>query len=188
MKPVHAIAAMCENNGIGRNGGLPWKLKKEMDYFTRMTSSTKDSSNRNAVIMGRKTWESIPNKYKPLANRLNVVVSKQMSDDKEMICFKSVTDAVKTLQSSHSNYSNIETIWVIGGYNVYKEALDNQLCDKLFLTRIKKEFECDVFFPEFSEHDYQLVQQEDVSQEVQIENSIEYYFQVHEKKTKLMVP
>lgn len=182
MKPVYLISAVCENNGIGLNGGLPWKLKKEMEYFTRMTSVTKNSDCQNAVIMGRKTWDSIPDKYRPLANRFNVVISRQTTNqsDSNTIHFNSVVDAVKTLQSC--DFKNIETIWVIGGYSIYKEALDNHLCDKLFLTKIQRNFECDVFFPEFSETRYQLILQENVPCGLQKENGIEYYFRVYEKQ------
>lgn len=73
------IAACCQNNGIGIKGNLPWKLKSEMAYFTRVTSETKDQNKQNAVIMGRKSWDSIPNKFKPLPGRINVVISQTMS-------------------------------------------------------------------------------------------------------------
>lgn len=176
---VHLICAICENNGIGNKGDLPWKLRKEMAFFTRMTSKTKEASCQNAVVMGRNTWESIPNKYKPLANRLNVVISKSTSDFPEGIqCYTSVTEALKRLQGDES----LEAIWIIGGYNIYKEAIDKKLCDKLFLTKIKKRFECDTFFPEFPQSEYQIISHEDVAQEEQEENGIRYQYEVHERK------
>jgi len=69
------IVAATKSNGIGQSGKLPWKLSKEMAYFARVTSSAPDGR-MNAVIMGRKTWESIPAKFKPLSKRFNVVVSR----------------------------------------------------------------------------------------------------------------
>lgn len=183
MKPVYLISALCENNGIGSKGGLPWKLKKEMEYFTQMTSKTLNDTCQNAVIMGRKTWESIPNKYKPLAKRINVVISKSSDNfPKNVFHFESVIEAVNALQSQKSDFANVETIWIIGGYAVYKEALDKKLCEKLFLTRIKEHYECDVFFPDFSETDYRDSEHANVPKELQEENGVQYYFKVYERK------
>ncbi len=69
------IAAASENMGIGKNNALPWRLKAEMKYFTRMTIDTKDPSKKNAVIMGRKTYESIPAKHRPLNDRINIILT-----------------------------------------------------------------------------------------------------------------
>ncbi|CAG2121252.1 unnamed protein product, partial [Medioppia subpectinata] len=76
-KTFAIISAVCHENGIGCEGRLPWRLKEEMAYFTRITSTAIDGR-QNAVIMGRKTWESIPPKFKPLAGRLNVVLSQSL--------------------------------------------------------------------------------------------------------------
>ena len=73
------VAACGKSLGIGLNGELPWRLKSEMKYFAETTSRTIDSNKINAVIMGRKTWESIPLKFRPLKNRLNVVLSRQQN-------------------------------------------------------------------------------------------------------------
>lgn len=180
MKSVHLITAVCENNGIGINGTLPWKLKKEMQHFTNMTTKTKISGSQNAVVMGRKTWESIPPKYKPLADRLNVVISTTQDDFPDgILYYRGVSEAVDALQAG---FPNIEAIWIIGGYGAYKEALDKKICDKLYITRIRKQFECDSFFPQFCEDDYQLVEEPDVSREMQEENGIQYEFKIYKKK------
>ena len=72
------IVAACGNSlGIGKNGQLPWRLKEEMKHFASTTSNTKDTNKLNAVIMGRKTWESIPIRFRPLKNRVNVILSRQ---------------------------------------------------------------------------------------------------------------
>ena len=71
------VAACGKSLGIGLNGELPWKLKSEMKYFAETTTKTKDFDKMNAVIMGRKTWESIPLKFRPLKNRFNVILSRQ---------------------------------------------------------------------------------------------------------------
>jgi hypothetical protein len=76
-KPIIAIVACTRDGGIGKEGTLPWKLPGDMAYFKRVTLDTEDVPGaRNAVIMGRKTWESIPNSFRPLPGRLNVVLSR----------------------------------------------------------------------------------------------------------------
>ena len=77
------VAAMSLTNGIGKDGGLPWRLKGEMAYFRNVTSyvpeEEKSQGARNAVIMGRKTWASIPPKFRPLGGRINIVISRTSS-------------------------------------------------------------------------------------------------------------
>ena len=75
MSRLTIIVAATKLNGIGQNGNLPWRLAKEMKYFAQVTTQAPEGQ-RNAVIMGRNTWESIPSKFRPLPNRLNVVVSR----------------------------------------------------------------------------------------------------------------
>ncbi len=69
------IAAADRKGGIGVNGTLPWHPPREQEYFQRVTTQVQDPAHRNAVIMGRKTWESIPDEHKPLPGRVNIVVS-----------------------------------------------------------------------------------------------------------------
>ena len=90
------IVAVCgKSMGIGNKGQLPWRLKSEMKHFASTTTTTKDPSKRNAVIMGRKTWESIPIKFRPLKNRLNLVLSRQndfslpVPDSEKKVMYKS---------------------------------------------------------------------------------------------------
>lgn len=75
MARLTVIVASTLNNGIGQNARLPWRLPKEMTYFKRVTTNAPEGS-MNAVVMGRNTWESIPQKFRPLDKRLNLVVSK----------------------------------------------------------------------------------------------------------------
>jgi dihydrofolate reductase len=84
---VNLIVAGCKLRGhdglmgIGQAGTLPWRLKAEMKHFARMTSTAQTDGQRNAVLMGRKTWESIPAKFRPLKNRFNVVLTSQTDYD-----------------------------------------------------------------------------------------------------------
>jgi dihydrofolate reductase len=94
MEPIRLaiIAALTRKNGIGANGTLPWSLPKEMAHFRKATQSVGEQSDshgdpvnapQNAVIMGRKTWQSIPTKFRPLMGRINVVVSRQTGEEAE---------------------------------------------------------------------------------------------------------
>jgi dihydrofolate reductase len=75
MSRLTLIVAATKTNGIGQSSHLPWRLPKEMAYFKRVTSNAPDGS-MNAVLMGRKTWESIPTNFRPLPNRVNIVISR----------------------------------------------------------------------------------------------------------------
>jgi len=81
MNRVTLIVAATTNNGIGQAGKLPWRLPQEMQYFARVTTGKGDipdgERKKNAVVMGRMTWESIPRRFRPLAGRINLVVSQQ---------------------------------------------------------------------------------------------------------------
>ncbi|KAG8239378.1 hypothetical protein J437_LFUL019090 [Ladona fulva] len=180
---LNLIAAACENMGIGIKGRLPWKLKSEMAYFTKMTSQTKDPNKKNAVIMGRKTWQSIPLKYRPLADRVNVVLSsnKIEVDDDVLLC-SSLEMAMAQLQQPPLG-ETIETVWVIGGSSVYKESLNMPECHRIYLTNVKALYECDTFFPEILPA-FKLLQDPDVPQGEQEENGVKYEYKVYEKDLK----
>ena len=161
------VAATSKNLGIGKNGGLPWRLKAEMQYFARVTSrlpsqyaSRPKGEVQNAVIMGRKTWESIPAKFRPLKDRLNVVLSSQAGNgDVELtngaVWVKSLEDAVAVLgrvngeKKSEQNLPQVARAFIIGGAGVYKSALKlpNAMANKVLLTKVHSDFDCDTFFP-----------------------------------------
>lgn len=137
---VNMIVALDSKNGIGKDGTIPWTLKKDMKHFFTTTSS--DDWKRNVVVMGRKTWESIPNDKKPLKNRLNVIFSKEKISDMHVL-------TVSSLQEFLNLFKNYTTgkIFVIGGQDIYKIFMP--WCETLYVTRIQQDFECDRFFPEF---------------------------------------
>ncbi|KAK9504285.1 hypothetical protein O3M35_010654 [Rhynocoris fuscipes] len=175
------IAAMCDNRGIGIKGTLPWKLKNEMAFFTRMTSDTKEKDKKNAVIMGRLTWESIPPKYKPLPNRLNVIISTTLKDvGNDSLVFSNLNDAINTL-SQPPYINSIESVWIVGGSVLYKESLNCNMCHRVYLTNINKSFECDTFFPELPSTKFIEVSDNRVPTGLQKENGITYEFKVYEK-------
>ncbi|VDN32755.1 unnamed protein product [Gongylonema pulchrum] len=78
---MNLIVAVDDSGGIGKNGALPWRLPREMARFAKLTSTTNDRSKRNAVLMGRKVWEEIPAKFRPLKDRLNVLYITRVEGD-----------------------------------------------------------------------------------------------------------
>ncbi|XP_011161468.1 dihydrofolate reductase isoform X2 [Solenopsis invicta] len=176
---LELIAAACENMGIGVNGDLPWRLKTEMAFFTRMTTDTKQNNKKNVVLMGRRTWECIPKKYRPLKDRINMVLSSQSLDYKdEAIVCKSIPHALDVISGMQNQ---VERVWVIGGSSVYKSAIESPYFGRLYLTRIKKKYECDTFFP-LIPNDFVLVEDPTVPQGIQEENGIEFVYEVYERR------
>ncbi|KAF7320358.1 hypothetical protein MKEN_00820600 [Mycena kentingensis (nom. inval.)] len=183
MSSLTLIVAATKSNGIGHNSKLPWRLPKEMAYFARVTSNA-PSGACNAVIMGRNTWESIPAKFRPLKNRVNVIVSRNASFDAGSgSVATSLQAAVERAQSLGAHKT-----FMIGGASLYAESLALGLVDRILLTRIlSPEFaECDVFMPEFRDgswvrtgHDaLQEWVEFDVAEGVQEESGVLYEFQM----------
>lgn len=175
------VVAVADNGGIGKDNRLPWHLKGDMKFFSHLTSTVTNEGKQNAVIMGRNTWESIPKKYRPLPRRLNIVLSRTLSEapEKALLC-SSLQDALDTLCTApHSN--TVEKVFVIGGAAVYKEAMQHQDCYRLYITHICKEYKCDVHFPEFDKSIYKETSDPNVPSEMQEENGIPYKFQMYQK-------
>ncbi|KAL1761887.1 dihydrofolate reductase-like domain-containing protein [Schizophyllum commune] len=153
MSRLTLIVAATKANGIGQNGNLPWRLPKEMSYFAKVTSHALEGK-QNRVIMGRKTWESIPAKFRPLRDRLNVVLSRQ-ADFKQSGAdvFPSLSAAIDTAASGQAHRT-----YVIGGATLYQESLalapseTGPFVDRILITRVlDPAFDaCDAFFPDFT--------------------------------------
>ena len=161
-KSFQLVVAATKQLGIGKNGSLPWKLPGDMAYFKDITTKTADPKKQNAVIMGRKTWESIPAKFRPLKSRLNIVLTRQQLDENDsrsangssklgsssdVLKCSSLSSAMSLLMSTEYQ-DHLENIFVIGGGQVYKEAVEAPECAVIHLTLIESDFECDTFFPE----------------------------------------
>jgi dihydrofolate reductase len=178
---VSCIAAVAANGGIGKNNELPWRLPREMKYFARMTKEVSSPGKQNAVVMGRKTWDSIPLKLRPLRGRINVVLSQTLKAvDGAMLC-SGLQEAIDVLTSAEYR-DRVETIWIVGGSTVYKDAVSSSVCHRLYLTHINKDFDCDTFFPEFDKMVYKPVSDEQVPDDEQEENGVTYRFCVYERK------
>ncbi len=133
---VSLIVAVSENQVIGKNNDLVWHLPHDMNYFKKTTEA-------HHVIMGRKNFESIPHKYRPLPNRTNVIVTRQDSYQAEgCIVVSSIIEALEKAKEA----GDAEP-FVIGGGEIYRHALENGLIDRVYLTRVHENFEGDTFFP-----------------------------------------
>jgi dihydrofolate reductase len=137
LTPVILIAAIGKNNELGRNNDLLWRLKSDMNFFKSTTSG-------HWVIMGRKSWESLPPRFRPLPNRFNCVVSRNVVFQAEGAhLFSNVKSAIETARQS-----NAEKVFIIGGAQIYNQSLQENLADEMYLTHVDATFDdADVFFP-----------------------------------------
>lgn len=150
MLPVDLIVAMDDRNGIGKAGDLPWHLPPDLKHFREITTKTLSDDSQNVVVMGRKTWVSIPDKFRPLPNRINAVLSRNadFSLPNDVLLISCMSD----INSGLSQFSkNCETIFIIGGSQVYQAALEELTCRRIYVTRIRGDFICDAFFPTIPE-------------------------------------
>lgn len=150
-KPFSIIVAHDLNLGIGILNTLPWKLSGDMSFFKKTTSETKDEAKQNVVIMGKNTYESIPEKFRPLPNRFNIVLSKNSTLELPTNAIQHTSlDMALNWVTTGPLADQLESIFVIGGSTVYKEAIQHPLCQKLIITKIHKLYDCDAFFPSYS--------------------------------------
>lgn len=156
MKTFSIVSAFTKSSrGIGFKNTLPWNFPEDMKHFNRITTGTVTHPKTNAVVMGRKTFESLPKKFRPLPNRYNVVISSTMNYDLEghsdyWIC-NSFDKALTELVQS----KNINDIFVIGGETLWKETINHEQCGKIIATEIDDQenpIECDRFFPKIPYH------------------------------------
>jgi dihydrofolate reductase len=169
------IVVACElERGIGLHNQLPWRLSNDLKYFRELTSANK-SGVQNCVIMGRNTWESIPEQRRPLAARLNIVLTRNMGSLEPAPAESNVqfADSLERALKIAADASPHAQIFVIGGAKVYEQAIHHANCYRLYLTQIIAKFECDVFFPSF-EDKFSLLSET----EVQEENGIPYSFKI----------
>ena len=148
MRNFSIVVATDAKGGIGKSGGLPWQLPGDMKYFRTLTS-TATAGKTNAVIMGRTTWESIPGKFRPLPQRLNVVLTRRtdLKFPQDVLSAADFPQAFDLIER-FSLKSPIDRIFVIGGAKVFQTALSYRECEALYVTEIDQAFACDAFFPD----------------------------------------
>jgi dihydrofolate reductase len=130
---VSLIAAISQNNCIGKNGTLPWHIPEDMAHFRNITRG-------KPVIMGRNTWESLPERFRPLPGRKNIVITRQTAYTvpNGVLVYHSLEDAI-------ASQANVPEIMIIGGAQLYAEALP--IADRLYITHVPMHVVGDTFFP-----------------------------------------
>lgn len=148
---VNIIAAIGQNNELGKDNKLIWKLPKDLHFFKGMTMD-------KYVIMGRKTYESLPNN---LPGRILVVISSQdLEQYCDVICFHDLIDALAAFEH--------EDVFIIGGASIYEQAMP--FVDKMYLTEVNEvEYCADAYFPAFNKRDWNIQTLDEG-----IDNGIEY--------------
>ncbi|KAL8775307.1 MAG: hypothetical protein Q9209_000314 [Squamulea sp. 1 TL-2023] len=168
LPPLTLIVASTPTLGIGLNGSFPWPtLKADIQFFARVTKrppsssqTPSDQSNgpennstlRNAVAMGRKTFDSIPPKFRPLKDRINVVITRSpdstsvapYKSNKDVVIASSILDGLQRLREQHEGLGRV---FVIGGAEIYRQAIGLKECERVLWTRLSGEWECDTWFP-----------------------------------------
>jgi dihydrofolate reductase len=162
---ISIIVAIAENYAIGKNNDLLWHIPEDLKRFKRLTTG-------HTVIMGKKTYESLPRR--PLPNRVNVVITDDPEDhfDQCVMTF-SIEDALDKINLSDENF-------IIGGASVYRQFLP--FSDRLYITWVYKSFDGDVFFPEIDFSEWSLVSSEDIP--ASGENDFSYSNRIYDRIRK----
>jgi dihydrofolate reductase len=146
---VSLIVAMDAKRGIGKNNDLMWHLPADMNFF-------KETTKNQIVVMGRRNYDSIPEKYRPLPNRLNVILTRNKEFQAEnCLVFNSLKDCL-----THFENENERKVFIIGGGEIYKMALDANCLDEMFITYVDGVFDADTFFPVINPNEWKLVEKE----------------------------
>ena len=133
---VSIIAAVAEFYAIGKDNDLIWKLPRDMKFFTRKTTG-------HHVIMGRKNWDSIPDKYRPLPNRTNIVVTRRLDFNAEgCVVVNSIEAGLELARAADDDEA-----FIIGGGQIYGLAIERNLVDTMYITWVHEQFDADTFFP-----------------------------------------
>ena len=148
---VSIIAAMDKKRGIGKDNKIPWHIPEDLKRFKALTSG-------HPIIMGRKTWDSLP--LKPLPKRVNIVVTRNPDFSfarpglAKLDVGGSLEEAVeiaKNAAASAEGFGEPKEVFIIGGGQIYEQAIKKGLVDKLYLTLVDADFDADTFFPDYSE-------------------------------------
>jgi dihydrofolate reductase len=175
-RPFAIVVAADAHGGIGQGGTLPWRLPGELSYFKRLTSAA-PTGQRNAVVMGRKTYASVAPKFRPLAGRLNVVLSRDPAHRVEgALAARSLDEALAHTDAD----AEVAQVFVIGGGAVYRDALSHPRCGRVYLTRVHASFACDTFLAPLSPR-FTLAASDGPHQE----GALTYTFEVHEPSPEI---
>lgn len=165
---VSLIVAIAENNAIGKGNDLLWHLPNDMKLF-------KEKTLNHHIVTGRKNYISIPIKYRPLVNRTNIVLTQQSNFSEDgCIVLHSLEDAI-----THAKNNNETELFIIGGGQIYKEALAKDMIDRMYITHVHQQFDADIFFPEIDSEKWKKVSETDHPTDEK--HLCSYSFAVYEK-------
>ncbi len=146
MPEIILIAAVARNRVIGKDNRLLWNLPEDMAHFKALTAG-------HAVLMGRKTWESLPERFRPLPGRRNIVISRQAA------YAAPGADLADSLENGLQRASTADKLFIIGGEQIYRQALP--LADRLEITEVDLAPDGDAWFPEIPAVDWQITQKKE---------------------------
>jgi dihydrofolate reductase len=146
---IHLIYARAANGVIGLNNTMPWHLPEDLAHFKQLTQG-------HPVVMGRKTWDSLPVRFRPLPGRANIVVTRSSDWQADGVERASSLDEALQLAAQHG-----DTVWVMGGAQIYAQALP--LADVVEVTIIDKDFEGDAYAPQLDAQWQEVSRQDLVS-------------------------
>lgn len=162
---ISIIVAIAENYAIGKDNDLLWHISDDLKRFKKITIGHK-------MIMGKNTYLSLP--VRPLPNRTSIVITDDPSDNFDGCTMAySIEDALK-------NCGSKEECFIIGGGSIYRQFMP--LADKLYITRVRRNFEADTFFPEINESEWELIEEEHHVDEEN--NSLPFSFQIYIRRNK----
>ncbi|MEI6695192.1 MAG: dihydrofolate reductase [Bacteroidota bacterium] len=143
-KQLSIIVAIADNNAIGKDNQLLWHLSEDLKRFKLLTT-------HHTIVMGKKTFESLP--IRPLPNRRSVVIT-DIADEKIDGCVMaySIEDAIDLCESDKENF-------IIGGGSIYRQFMP--IADKLYLTKVHKDFEADTFYPDIDFSDWEIIEKQE---------------------------
>lgn len=168
---ISIIAAVAENGVIGGNNALPWHLPLDMRFFMKTTEG-------HCILTGRLNYESIPEKFRPLRNRTNIVVTRQQNYAEETAELKIVGSIEEGIEVARK--LGEKELFIIGGGQIYAQAMP--IADRLYITEIKHQFEGDTYFPDIDPSEWDEVSR--IVCEADSENSYRMEFVVLENSTK----
>lgn len=164
----HLIYACSDNGVIGNKGKIPWHIPEDFKHFRETTMS-------HPVLMGRKTWDSLPEEFKPLPGRVNFVLSRNTKQTTfDHIQFQSLPNAVE-----YFAVNGVEDVWVIGGAEIYKHILP--MASTVVVTEVHGQFEGDAFAPTLSSEDWKEVSREEHRSKYDAYFSIAKYERINQK-------
>ena len=164
---ISIIVAVGSNRAIGKNNTLIWHLPADMKFFKEKTTG-------HCIITGRKNYESIPEKFRPLSNRTNIIITRQLDYHAPgTIITKSVQEAIEKAKQLSD-----KEVFIIGGGDIFRQSL--HLADTLYITEIEESFDADVFFPELDKQQWQEVSRTRVLRDER--NKYNYSFVTYKRK------